>query len=92
MTTSKTMRLLRFAAVLAIAALLMILWAIFDSGVIPVMVSMSVGQALGTLSLALYLVVLVADFRRRLGKSGETILKSVDPQSADSEGGPGDPP
>jgi len=87
MTTEKRMRLLRFAAVLAIAALAMILWAIHDSGVIPVMVSMSVGQGLGTLSLVIYLLVLVTDIRRRLEKTGGTILNSVNPPAPDDQEG-----
>jgi len=85
MSSDKRMRVLRFAAVLAIVALGMILWAIHDSGVIPVMISMSVGQGLGTLSLVLYLVVLVTDIRRRLEPTGGTILRSVNPPGPDDE-------
>jgi len=57
-------RWLRTACVVALVALGLIVWSLVDSRAIAVVVAMSVGQALGTLSLALYLVVVVADLRR----------------------------
>ncbi len=83
MTTAKATRVLRFAALLAIFALFLMLWSIVDSRVIPVMIFMTVGQLLGTLSLVLYLVVLVVDTRRRLAQSGRTILESTSPPPKD---------
>jgi hypothetical protein len=56
-------RILRFAVVLAIIALGLIIWAMVDPRPVPVIVAMSVGQALGTLSLLGYVVVVIADLR-----------------------------
>jgi len=57
-------RWLRAACVVALLALGLIVWSLVDSRAIAVVLAMSIGQALGTLSLALYLVVVVADLRR----------------------------
>ena len=57
-------RLLRIAAVLALVALGLMVWGIFVPTAIPIVLSMTVGQALGTASFATYLIVLVRDFRR----------------------------
>ena len=59
-------RILPVAALAAIAALLLMLWSIFSSSPIILVASMSVGQALGTLSFALYGFVVVFDLRRRM--------------------------
>ena len=39
-------------------------WSLFDPRPIPVVVAMSVGQALGTLSLGLFLLIVYLDLRR----------------------------
>jgi energy-converting hydrogenase Eha subunit C len=57
-------RWLRAACVVALLALGLIVWSLVDSRAIAVVLAMSIGQALGTLSLALYLLVVVADLRR----------------------------
>lgn len=80
MTSAKATRVLRFAAFLAIFSLVLMLWSIFDSRVIPLMIFMTVGQVLGTISLLLYLAVLALDTRRRLGDSGRTLLDSINPE------------
>ena len=64
MTRARSERLLRFAAILALAALALMVWSILDPRPVPVLVAMSLGQALGTGSLLLYVAVVVADLRR----------------------------
>jgi hypothetical protein len=60
----QTERLIRVSAVLALVAIALMAWGLLGSGVVAIMVAMTVGQGLGTLSLLLYLVVLVRDLRR----------------------------
>jgi uncharacterized membrane protein len=65
-----SMQLLRIAAFLALVGLALIVWSLLDPRPIPIMVAMSVAQGLGTLSFAIFLVVLLqdawrADRRRR---------------------------
>lgn len=52
-------RLVRIACVLALAGLAAMVWSILDPRPVPVFVAMSAGQAIGTLSLLLFLLVLV---------------------------------
>lgn len=54
-------RLVRAAAMLALAALPLMVWSIVDPTVWPVLVALSVGQAIGTLSLLLFLVAVARD-------------------------------
>lgn len=54
-------RLLRLAAVMALAGLAFMVWSLLDPRPIPIMAAMSVGQALGMLSFALFLVVVLFD-------------------------------
>jgi hypothetical protein len=56
-------RVLKAACVLALAALALMSWSLFDPRPIPVVLAMSLGQLLGTLSLAAFVVVVVADIR-----------------------------
>ena len=49
-------RLLRIACVLALVALPLMVWSLFDPTVWPVLIALSVGQALGTLSFVIFLV------------------------------------
>jgi hypothetical protein len=59
------------ACALALFALGLIVWSLLDPRPIPVIVAMSVGQVLGTLSFAAFLIVVVGDVRSR--------YKAVDP-------------
>lgn len=59
-------RWLIVACVCALAALALMTWQIFDPTVWPVMVAMSLGQALGTASFAAFGFVVLAHFRARL--------------------------
>jgi len=54
---------IRCACVLALAALGMFVWSVLDPRPIPVILAMSVGQVLGTLSLAILLGVVALDLR-----------------------------
>lgn len=60
-------KLLRLACLGALGALALMTWQLFEPTVFPVIVAMSLGQLLGTASFVLYLVVVAADVRRRLG-------------------------
>jgi len=56
-----TERILRVACVLALVALPLMVWSLFDPTVWPVLLALSVGQGLGTLSFALFLVAIARD-------------------------------
>lgn len=56
-------RLLRLASILALIALPMMTWSLFDPTVWPVLVALSLGQGLGTLSFALFLVAVARDLQ-----------------------------
>lgn len=62
--------LLRAACVLGLVALPLMVWSVFDPTVWPVLIALSVGQAIGTLSFVLFLVVVARDLAlaRKLGK------------------------
>jgi CHASE2 domain-containing sensor protein len=57
-------RILVYACVLGLIGLALMSWSLFDQGWIPVMMAMSVGQGIGTLSLVLFLLVVYIDLRR----------------------------
>jgi hypothetical protein len=85
-------RWLDVACVGALAALALMTWQDFDPSVWPVMVAMSLGQVLGTASLAAFAYVVVSDFRAQLRAGREAIGKKPngDLQSATDE--PPNPP
>jgi hypothetical protein len=58
--------LLRAACLLALLALGLMMWSLFDPRPVPVIVAMSVGQVLGTVSLVTFLYVVVTDLRARI--------------------------
>ena len=64
MNTATFERVLRIACVFGLASLALMVWSLFDPRPLPVVAAMSLGQLLGTLSLAAFLVVVVADMRR----------------------------
>lgn len=57
-------RLLQVSCVLALLALVLIAWALVDPHPVPLMVAMSAGQVIGTLSFAGFLWVVVSDVWR----------------------------
>jgi hypothetical protein len=58
-------RLMTSACLLALVALSLVVWSLLDPRPIPVIVAMSVGQALGTVSFAAFLLVVAGDLRSR---------------------------
>jgi hypothetical protein len=66
-------RLVRVACILALVALPLMVWSVFDPRVWPVLVALSVGQGIGTLSFVLFLVVVARDLgvRRKLRDEAE---------------------
>jgi uncharacterized membrane protein YbhN (UPF0104 family) len=63
MTADRARRWLVVACVCAISALALMAWQLFDPRVWPVIVAMSLGQVLGTVSFAAFGYVVFADFR-----------------------------
>ena len=80
--------LLRIAAVGALLALVLMVAAFMLPGPVPLIVFMSAGQGLGTLSFALYVVVIILDLRRAgvLGPPSEDDEADAD-VAGDSEAG-----
>ena len=62
--TGSRSRILVYACVLGLIGLAFMVWSLFDQGWIPVMMAMSIGQVIGTLSLALFILVIVIDLQR----------------------------
>jgi hypothetical protein len=58
-----TKTLLRIASILALVALPLMVWSLFDATVWPILIALSLGQGLGTLSLVLFLVAVARDLR-----------------------------
>jgi hypothetical protein len=57
--------LVRVACIASLVSMALMTWSVFDPTPFPVMVSMTVGQGIGTLALICYLAaVLVAQWRR----------------------------
>ena len=63
------MTALRIAAVLTLVGLALMVWSLVQPTPLPVMLAMTVGQAVGTVAFALYLVVVVRAIRDRGGKA-----------------------
>jgi peptidoglycan/LPS O-acetylase OafA/YrhL len=63
MKTKWIMPALRIAAACALLALAMMIWGVLDPAPIALVIAMSVGQAIGTLSFALYLLAVFVDLR-----------------------------
>jgi hypothetical protein len=64
-TPTRRERLLRVACVLALVALALIVWSMLDPRPLPVLVGLSLGQALGTLSFLAFLIIVAADLHLR---------------------------
>jgi len=64
MKTRQYARTLRVACLLALLALALMVWSLVEPTPMPVLVAMSVGQVLGTISLLLFLTVVIADMRQ----------------------------
>jgi len=75
-------RALRAASVVGLAALGLMVWSLLDERALPIVVAMSVGQVLGTLSLLVYLAVVIADLRR--ARIMDTVVPSMPPPPPES--------
>ena len=62
--TASRSKLMVYACVLGLIGLALMSWSLFDQGWSPVMAAMSVGQGIGTLSFALFLVIVIIDLRK----------------------------
>lgn len=58
-------RILRVACACSLASLALMVWSLFDPRPLQVVGAMSLGQLLGTASLATFLVVVLADMRAK---------------------------
>ena len=56
--------LVRAAAVLTLLALALMVWSMLDPTPLPVLLSMSIGQVIGTFAFALYGLAVYKDIRR----------------------------
>ena len=61
------MTALRASAVLTLIGLALMAWSILVPTPLPVMLAMTIGQAIGTLAFAIYGYVVVRDVRRARG-------------------------
>ncbi len=57
-------RLIALSCVLGLAAIALMVWSVADPRPLQVILAMSIGQVLGTLSLAIFAFVVIADLRR----------------------------
>ncbi len=62
---SRVPHLLRVAAGMSLVALALMMWSLVDPTPAPVLIALSLGQVIGTLSFAIYLSIVVWDLRRR---------------------------
>ncbi|MGZ3419654.1 MAG: hypothetical protein ACXVEE_17395, partial [Polyangiales bacterium] len=58
-------RVLRWASVFALIGLALMVWGLLDPHAMPVLVGLTIGQAIGTVSFGLFLIVVAADLRLR---------------------------
>jgi hypothetical protein len=65
MTLPSPVGWLRLASAAALVGLAFMLWSLFDPRVQPVLIALSVGQGIGTLSLLVFVWVVVSDYRKR---------------------------
>ncbi len=77
-------RLLRIACVLALVALPLMVWSLFDPTVWPVLVALSVGQAVGTLSFVIFLVAVARDLHLERKLVKETAAAQAVREAAES--------
>jgi len=73
---------LRAACMLALFALGLFVWSLLDPHPIPVILAMSVGQVLGTVSFAAFLMVVAYDLRTTL-RNERVAPKSGPPETTD---------
>lgn len=84
-------QIVRVAALLALFALACIVWSLLDPRPVPIMVSMSVGQGLGTLSFLLYAGVIVVEAYRS-SRAARAAGPDAAPAAESDAGAPGPGP
>lgn len=72
-------RILKYACILGLIGLALMSWSLFSQGWIPVMMAMTVGQGIGTLSLVLFILVVIIDLQRA------TFRPSIPPRPPEPE-------
>ena len=67
MSTGRLHKLVYASCILALVAIALMVWSVLDPRPLPVVVAMSVGQAIGTLSLLLYGIaaLVTIDWKKR---------------------------
>lgn len=63
--SSRVPHLLRIAAGMSLVALALMMWSLVDPTPAPVLIALSLGQVIGTVSFAIYLSIVAWDLRRR---------------------------
>lgn len=63
-TTARWGTLLRLSSALTLIGLGLMSWSVFDPTPVPVMVALSLGQVIGTIGFAMYLLVVLLDLKR----------------------------
>lgn len=66
------MTALRIACVLTLVGLALMVWSMLQPTWIPIMVAMTIGQAIGTTAFAIFAYRIVSDLRRSIRKARET--------------------
>ena len=80
-------RALRWAALGGLVSLALMVWGVLDPQPIALVIAMSAGQALGTLSFAVFMLVVLNDLRRARVFSGTTTrLSAPSPSESDQAG------
>jgi hypothetical protein len=77
-------QLLRIACVLALVALPLMVWSLFDPTVWPVLIALSVGQAVGTLSFVIFLFAVARDLHLQRQLVKETAAAQAVREAAES--------
>jgi hypothetical protein len=80
--------LLRLAAVLAMVGLAFMVWGVLVPTPMPVILAMSIGQGIGTLSFMIFLLVVITDLRRAKVLDPEPLPDEPPPAPAPPETAP----
>jgi hypothetical protein len=67
---NKTRRMLTAACWFALFAVALMIWSLFDPRPIPVIVAMSIGQGVGTLSLLVFAYLVLTEWRAETARQG----------------------
>ena len=59
------------SSMLTLVGLALMVWSLLQPTPLPVMLAMTVGQVIGTIAFAIFVIVIVRDVRQRLRTPGE---------------------